>query len=306
MKAVAFSRFGGPEVLEVVELEKPEPGPGQVRMVVKAAGLNPVDYKVRKGELGWYEPEFPLIPGLDVAGVVEAVGSGVTDVKVGDEVFGQSDGGPYTANAAAEFVLSHIYHPKPANVSWEVAGSLWTVGETAVRAMRLADLKADETMVVVGGGGSVGTVLVQLALAKGVRVIATANAADLERLRSYGATAVEYGDGWVGRVRDSAPDGVDVAVDAAGAAVLPGCIELTGGTERVVNLADLEGEKYGVPFAMGTPEVRALDALPQLAELTAAGKLDLPIWKTYPLEEGAQAHADLEAHRNRGKIVLMP
>ncbi|MFJ6722399.1 zinc-binding dehydrogenase [Streptomyces sp. NPDC091259] len=241
-----------------------------------------------------------------MAGIVDAVGRDVADVKVGDEVFGQPDGGPYTGNAAAEFALSHIYHPKPANVSWEVAGSLWTVGETAVRAMHLAGAKAGETMVVAGGGGSVGAVLVQLAVAKGLRVIATANAADLERLRGYGATSVEYGDGWVERVRENAPNGVDIAVDTAGAALLPGCVELTGGTERVVNLADLDGEKYGVSFAMGTPEARVLEALPQLAELTGAGKLDLPIWRTYALEEAAQAHADLGGRRNRGKIVLMP
>ncbi|MEV0537227.1 NADP-dependent oxidoreductase [Kitasatospora sp. NPDC050463] len=298
--AITFSEYGAAEVLRPAEVALPEPGPGQVRIKVKAASVNPLDMKIRSGLMAKVAPaRFPVIPGLDAAGVVDAVGEGA-DVAVGNEVLGATVGGSY-----AEYALIDRPVAKPAALSWEVAASLVTVGQTAHRVLGQLGVQPGQILLVHGAAGSVGVIAVQLAAARGITVIGTAAERDLERVTALGATAVRYGDGWVGRVKAAAPGGVDFVFDASGAGVLSDSVTLTGDAGKVITIADMSAQQHGVRFSAGTAD-QGGQALPELVELAATGKLTLPIWRTYPLAEAAQAHADLEAHRNQGKAVLLP
>jgi len=301
--AITYAEFGGPEVLRVTEVELPAPEPGQVRVAVRATSVNPIDIKIRRGDMAGSGPASfpPRIPGLDVAGVVQEVGEGVVDRKVGEEVFGVASGGSY-----AQHALLSTMGSKPANVSWELAACLSTAGEAAYRALGHLNLGAGQTLLIHGAAGSVGGIATQLALARGVTVIGSAAERDLEYVGSLGAIPVRYGEGLPERVRALGRGGVDAALDTAGHGVLPDSIELTGSVERVITIADPSAQQLGVRFTGADPDDRAWEALPQLAELAAAGKLQLPIWRTYPLAQASTAHADVEAGNNHGKIVLLP
>lgn len=297
--AIAFSEYGGPEVLRLSEVTPPEPGPGQVRIKVKAASVNPLDMKIRSGLMADVIPaRFPVIPGLDAAGVVDAVGEGA-DAAVGDEVLGATAGGSYS-----EYALLDLPVAKPAALSWETAASLVTVGQTAFRVLAQLGVGAGQTLLVHGAAGGVGVVAVQLAVARGVTVIGTAAERDLEQVDRLGATAVRYGDGWAERVKAAAPGGVDFVFDASGAGVLAESVALTGDAARVTTIADMAAARHGVRFSAGTGEEGR--SLPELARLAADGSLAVPVWRSYPLAEAARAHADLEARLGRGKAVLLP
>jgi NADPH:quinone reductase-like Zn-dependent oxidoreductase len=299
-KAITFSAYGTPDVLRLSEVATPEPGPGQVRIRVRAASVNPLDLKIRSGLMARAVPaRFPVTPGLDAAGVVDAVGEGA-DAAVGDEVLGSTVGGSY-----GEYALLEQPVAKPEALSWEVAASLVTVGRTAVRVLGQLGVRAEQTLLVHGAAGSVGFVAVQLAVARGITVVGTAGEHDIERVTALGATAVRYGDGWAQRVQAAAPQGVDFVLDASGAGVLADSVALAGDSARVITIADMSAAEHGVRFSAGGTE-QAGESLPELARLTAQGRLTVPIWRTYPLAEAAQAHADLEAHRNHGKAVLLP
>ncbi|WP_354638129.1 NADP-dependent oxidoreductase [Kitasatospora camelliae] len=299
--AITFSEYGAPEVLRPTEVDPPEPGPGQVRIRVRAASVNPFDMKVRSGLMAKAVPaHFPVTLGLDAAGVVDAVGEGA-GAAVGDEVLGSTAGG----GGYAEYALLDRPVAKPEGVSWEVAASLVTVGRTAFRVLRLLDVQPGQTLLVHGAAGSVGVIAVQLAVARGASVVGTVGEQDIELVSSLGATAVRYGDGWAERVRAAAPQGVDLVFDTSGAGVLADSVALTGDPARVVTIADMAAAQHGVRFSGAADDIPG-EALPELAELAGAGKLTVPVWRTYPLAEAARAHADLEARRNRGKAVLMP
>ncbi|MFF2432173.1 NADP-dependent oxidoreductase [Streptomyces mirabilis] len=298
--AITFSEYGAPEVLRPTEVTPPEPGPGQVRIKVKAASVNPIDMKIRSGLMAKAVPaQFPVTPGLDAAGVVDAVGQGA-DATVGDEVLGATVGGGY-----AEYALLERPAAKPEALSWEVAASLVTVGQTAHRVLGQLGVEAGQTLLVHGAAGSVGFIAVQLAVARGITVIGTVGEKDIERVTALGAAAVRYGDGWVERVKAAAPGGVDFVLDASGAGVLADSVALTGDAGKVITIADMFAQQHGVRFSAGAPDPSG-QVLPELVQLAAAGKLTVPIWRTYPLADAAQAHADLEAHRNQGKAVLLP
>ncbi|MEU9126192.1 NADP-dependent oxidoreductase [Streptomyces sp. NPDC048506] len=298
--AITFSEYGSPEVLRLSEVATPEPGPGQVRIRVRAASVNPLDLKIRSGLMaGAFPARFPVIPGLDAAGVVDAVGEGA-DAAVGDEVLGAAVGGSYR-----EYALLDRPVAKPEALSWEVAASLVTVGRTAFRVLRELGVQAGQTLLVHGAGGSVGAIAVQLAVASGITVVGTVGEQDSERVTALGATAVRYGDGWAERVRAAAPQGVDFVFDASGAGVLADSVALTGDSAHVITIADMSAAQHGVRFSAGTDD-QAGDSLPELVQLAAAGKLDLPVWRAYPLDQAATAHADIEARRNQGKVVLVP
>ncbi|WP_030410568.1 NADP-dependent oxidoreductase [Streptomyces sp. NRRL S-1448] len=297
-RAITFSEYGPPEVLQLSEVAAPEPGPGQVRIRVRAASVNPLDIKVRSGLMAGTVPaRFPVLLGLDAAGVVDAVGAGA-DAAVGD-VLGVAVGGSY-----GEYALLDRPVAKPEALSWEVAASLVTVGQTALRVLRQLGVQAGQTLLIHGAGGSVGTVAVQLAVARGVTVVGTAGEHDIERITALGATAVRYGDGWVERVKAVAPRGVDLVFDASGAGVLADSVALTGESAHVLTIADMSAAQHGVRFSAGTTEDAQF--LPELVQLAAAGKLNVPIWRGYPLDQAATAHADVEARRNQGKVVLLP
>ena len=299
MRAIQFSQFGGPEVLELVELPDPHPAAGQIRVAVRAAGVNPVDWKIRGGMMGG---ELPRTTGREVAGVVDELGDGVTDVAVGDEVFGFAAGG----GGAAELALLADYAPIPSSLDFAGAAALPVAVETAVRTLDLLGVKEGTTLVVNGAAGSVGMTAVQLARGRGARVIGTASEGNHEFLRSLGAEPTTYGDGLVERVRELAGDGVDRALDAAGGGALPALVELTGGPDHVVTIADYPGaEALGVPFSGGMGAERAVHALAEIGTLIDAGRFSLPVAQTFPLEQIAEAHRESETRHVRGKLVLL-
>ncbi|MER5201905.1 NADP-dependent oxidoreductase [Streptomyces sp. NPDC002825] len=308
MEAIVYEEFGGPEVLRhEAGVAKPEPGPGEVRVRVAAAGVNPVDWKRRYGWMeAFYPTTFPAVPGLEFAGTVDALGEGVTGLAVGDEVLGWTKTGAY-----AEYAIAGTVAPKPAGLSWEAAASLPVAGETAQRVLDLLGVRAGETLFLHGAAGVVGSVGVQLAVAAGVTVIGSASESNHAYLRELGAIPVAYGDGLADRVRAAAPEGVDAVFDAAGHGVLPVAIELLGGgdaaKERIVTIAATDAEEHGIVFSgvAGEPEaVRA--GLTAQARLAAEGALAVRLAQTLPLKEAARAQELSESGHVRGKIVLIP
>ncbi len=301
MKAMVFDHYGGPEVLHAAEVATPAAGPGQLRIRVKAVGVNPLDTKIRSGMMQAIRPmTLPAIVGIDVAGVVDQVGEGVTDAAVGDDVLGWADTGAY-----AEYALATKVARKPAALGWDTAAALPVAGETALRVLDLLEVKAGETLLIHGAAGAVGTIAVQLAVVRGATVIGTASPANHAYLRDLGAIPVEYGDRLVERVRALAPRGIDAVLDAAGRGALPASIELRGGTSRVVTIADMGAQKLGVHFAAGTGATRSAPALAELARRAAGGALRVTVSATYPLEQAAEAHRVSEVGHLRGKIVLL-
>ena len=298
MKAVRFGRFGGPEVLEIVDLPDPRPGPGQVRIAVRAAGVSVSDAKKRQGLM---DPELPQTMGYEAAGVVDELGEGVADVAVGDRVFGLCA----EAAAQAELAVLSYYAPIPPSLGFPGAAALPAAIETATRALDQLGVRNGSTLLVNGASGSIGSAAVQLAVGRGARVIGTASPASHDYLRSLGAEPVAYGEGLAGRVRALAAGGVDVALDVAGSGVLPELIELAGAPEHVVTLADFAGAReHGVRFSSGDAG-RAVHALGEIGELIESGRFSLPVAQTFPLAEVAEAHRVSEQGHVRGKLVLL-
>lgn len=304
-RAVRFARYGGPEVLEIVDVPELHPGPDEVRIAVRAAGVNPFDWKVRSGAMagGSDAPDEPQGLGSDVAGVVDEVGPGVTAFAVGDEVLGSASSPAYAEQALAR--VDDLV-ARPPELPWTVAGGLSVTARTAYRTLKQLELTAGETLLVHGGAGGVGFVAVQLATAWGVRVIGTASERNHERLRSVGATPVTYGEGLEERVRAVAPDGVDAVLDATGHGVLGLSVRLAGGPERVITIADGSAAEHGVRFSSGDGEVDMADARAELVAMIVAGRLEIPVAETFPLDAVADAHRASESGHADGKIVLLP
>lgn len=299
MKAIRFSQFGGPEVLELAELPDPHAGPGQIRVAVRAAAVNPIDWKMRSGAMGG---ELPQTTGREVAGVVDELGDGVTDVAVGDRVFGFAAGG----GGAAELALLADYAPIPPSLDFAGAASLPVAVETAVRTLDLLGVGDGTTVLVNGAAGAVGSAAVQLARERGARVIGTASPNNHDYLRSMGAEATTYGEGLVERVRKLAPDGVDAALDAAGGGALPALVELAGDRDHVVTIVDYAGaQETGARFSGGMGTERAVHALSEIGDLIEAGRFSLPVARTFPLDQIGDAHELSQAGHVRGKLVLL-
>ncbi len=298
MRVARFDRFGGPEVLQIVELPAPHPGPGQVRIAVRAAGINATDVTQRRGDLGG---ELPQTTGRDIAGVVDEVGEGVADVRVGDRVFGVSDDGA----GVADLALSSHCAPIPASLGFAEAACLPVDVETATRSLDALGVTAGSTLLVNGASGAIGSTAVQLAVARGARVIGTASPANHDHLRSLGAEPVAYGNGLADRVRALAPGGVDLALDVAGSGILSELVDLAGGAGHVVTIADFRGaQRYGVRFSRGE-DGRAFHALATIGELVDAGRFSLPVGRTFPLADVAEAHRATEGGRVRGKVIVL-
>lgn len=304
-RAVRFSRYGGPEVLEIVDVPDLHPGPGEVRIAVRAAAVNPFDWKVRRGYMagGAAAPDEPQGLGSDLAGIVDEVGSGVTAFAVGDEVLGSASSPAYAEQALAN--ASDLVR-RPAGVPWPVAGGLSVTGRTAYRTLKQLHVAEGETLLVHGAAGGVGFVAVQLAVAWGLRVVGTASERNHERLRSVGAIPVTYGDGLEDRVRAVAPEGVDAVLDTTGHGVLELSVRLAGGPDRVLTIADGAAAEHGVRFSSGDEEVDMADARAELVAMIAAGRLDVPVARTVPMTEVADAHRESESGHADGKIVLLP
>ncbi|WP_432881208.1 NADP-dependent oxidoreductase [Kribbella sp. CA-245084] len=303
MRAVVFEEYGDPEVLKVQDVPEPHAGPGQVRIKVHAAGVNPYDTKIRRGFTKDFAPaKFPAIPGLEVAGVVDEAGDGAA-FAVGDEVVGWSVGGSY-----AEYAIGGNVTRKPADLGWEQAVGVPVAGETSQRVLDLLGVKSGETILIHGAAGAVGSVAVQLAVAAGLTVIGTASAVNHDYLRSIGAVPVLYGDGLLERVREAAPQGVDAVFDTAGKGGLEESIELRGGTDRIITIADFAAGKLGIQTSgggTGTPEqVRA--ALDTQLQAAADGKLTIRIADSFTLPDASKAQALSESGHAHGKIVIRP
>ncbi|MET9254545.1 NADP-dependent oxidoreductase [Streptomyces sp. NPDC003717] len=298
MKAVRFDRFGGPEVLRLADLPDPRPGPGQIRIAVRAAGVNPSDWKKRRGLM---DEGLPQTLGHEAAGVVDELGPDVTDIAVGDPVFGLSAEGA----AQAELAVLSFYAPVPPSLDFATAAALPAAVETATRALDQLGVEGGSTLLVSGASGSVGSAAVQLAVARGATVIGTASPPHHACLRSVGALATAYGPGLTERVRALAPDGVDLALDVAGSGILPELVALTGAAARVLTVADFQGAlTHGVRFSSGDAG-RAVHALGEIGALIETGRFTPPAVRTYPLAEVAQAHRAGERGGGGGKLVLL-
>ncbi|WP_171172399.1 NADP-dependent oxidoreductase [Streptomyces sp. I05A-00742] len=299
-RAVVFDEPGGPEVLRVAEVKEPQAGPGQVRVRVRAAGVQPYDIGIRTG---WVPPgvgPLPRIPGNEFAGVVDQVGPGVTDWTAGDEVLGFGQLGAY-----AELILSPADQitRKPPGMPWEVAGGFTAGMQTAHIAMEVIAPREGEVLLVHGAAGSVGSAAVQLARAAGATVIGTAREANHAYLRSLGALPVTYGEGVVERIRALAPGGVDAVLDGAGGEAFDLSLGLVADRGRMVTLVEHDrAEAAGVRV---TPATRSAARLAGLVERYARGELTWHVRATYPLDRAADAQRDVESGHGRGKVVLL-
>ena len=305
-RAVRFDEYGGLDVLKVVEVPQPEPGPGQVLVQVKAAGINPGEAKIRDGLLAERWPAtFPSGEGSDLAGVVTAVGPGVTNFAVGDEVIGFVD----TRSSQAEYTVAEAgdLTPKPSGVPWDAAGALKVAGTTAVAMVRAVGAGNGDTVVVAGAAGGVGSIAVQLARQAGATVIGLASERNHEWLRDHGIIPVTYGDGVADRIGVAAPNGkVDAFVDTVGGDYVQLALDLGVSASRVDTIVSFDAvEKFGVK-AEGGAAVPGAGTLAELAQLIVAGQLDVPIFATYPLDQVQEAYRRLAEGHLLGKIVLIP
>ncbi|MFC4532847.1 NADP-dependent oxidoreductase [Sphaerisporangium dianthi] len=306
MFAVQFDRFGPPEVLSVGPFPEPHAGPGEVRVRVEAAGISPVDLALRAGGSPSSEKiALPHIPGVDAAGVVDEVGPGVTGVAVGDEVFGAVDVARL-GGASAEFAVLAFWTAKPSSMSWEEAGAGGTSIETATRALDLLGVREGTTLLIDGAAGGVGGVAVQLAIARGARVIGTGGPESQDFISRLAAIPVPYGPGLPERVRALHDGRVGLALDVAGAGSLPELIAITGSAASVVTIADFTGPGLGVRLSLGDfgGEPNGRHGLAVAAALSEEGRFRLPLREVFPMAEAARAHALAARGPRQGKIAL--
>jgi NADPH:quinone reductase-like Zn-dependent oxidoreductase len=304
-KVVQYREFGGIDVLEVADLPRPTPGPGQVLVEVLATSINPGEAKIREGAFAEQWPTtFPSGQGSDLAGSVHEVGEGVDTVGVGDDVIGFTN--DRAAQAQYVVVEASDVTPKPARVSWEVAGSLFVAGATAYAAVRAVAPQPGDTVVVSGAAGGVGSLAVQLARRTGARVVGIAGGANHDWLRDHGVVPVAHGDGVAGRIREAAPQGVDAFIDTFGQGYVALALSLGVAPERIDTIADFAAiDEFGVK-GEGNAAAASADVVAELADLVATGELEVPIAATYPLDEVRAAYTELEKGHTHGKIVLLP
>ncbi|MFA1819940.1 NADP-dependent oxidoreductase [Virgibacillus oceani] len=301
MRAAAFSSYGPPNVLRVMEFEDPQAGNGQVRVRIKSAGIQPFDCAVRSS--GWTPPgltvSLPQILGNEFAGTIDQVGNGVTDFSVGDEVLGWELMACY-----ADYVVVNVDQivRKPLEMPWEEAGVITASGQTAHTALQeLAVGKGDAVLIHAAAGG-VGTFAVQLAKAWGATVIGTASECNHDYLRSIGAIPVTYGDGLVDRVSSLMPEGVNVAFDAAGGEALEASVKLVENKNRIGTIVAFDRiEELGV---LPIRSQRSTDRLSELVNLYIQGKINIHVRNIFPLDEVAKAHQEVEIGHGCGKVVL--
>jgi NADPH:quinone reductase-like Zn-dependent oxidoreductase len=299
MKALQFREYGGPEVLTVAEAPEPHAGPGQVRIQVKAASVNPVDWKIVSGAMTQDRTlDGPAYLGNDAAGVVDEVGEGVSDVAVGDDVFGLG------AATQAELAVLRAFARKPSSLDWSVAAAAGVAAETAIRALDLLGVTRGTTVLIDGGAGGVGAVAVQIAVARGATVIATASAANQGYLQEIRAIGVLYGEGMTDRVRAAAPGGVDAVLDVAGKTPLADLVGLVPEPSQVVTIANFGVGDSGVRLTTGG-EGDPTAAMAEAARLLEQNDLVIKV-QTFPLERAAEAYTISRQGHVRGKLVLLP
>jgi NADPH:quinone reductase-like Zn-dependent oxidoreductase len=292
--------YGGPEVVEWGEAPDPHPGPGQIRVAVRAASVNPIDWKAFSGAMSGGEPMAGTgYLGSDAAGVVDEVGDGVTGVSVGDDVFGRG------RNTHAEYAVLDSWAAKPPSIDWAVAAAAAVAGETAERGLRLLEVKTGDTLFVDGGAGGVGAVTVQMALARGARVIASASEANHDYLREIGATPVLYGQGLAERVRAAAGGPVDAVFDVAGKTPVEVLISVASEPSQVLSVAKIAAGQAGARVTGGGADSQPMQALAQVADLLAQNNVVIKV-QTFPFDRAAEAYRTSQAGHVRGKLVLVP
>lgn len=303
MRIFGFTAYGGPEAASLLEVPTPSPGAGEVLIELRAAGVNPADIKVRSGvRVGAVAVRFPMAMGREAAGVVLAVGEGVSACGPGDEVFGATAGG---TGALAEQVLldASATARRPVRLGWAQAACIAVSGGTAFDALDQLALPAGSTLLLLGAGGGVGTAATQLAVARGLRVVGVASMGKRDLVERLGAVPIESGEGWVDRVRALAPDGVDGLLDMVGGDTLLAAIGLLRDGAAPVSIASpsLAADHGGG----GVTRRRTSDVFTEVAALAATGVLDLQVTTTYPLDRAADAVALVETGHARGKVVVV-
>ncbi|MEV0980226.1 NADP-dependent oxidoreductase [Streptomyces sp. NPDC049915] len=305
MKAISYSRYGGPEVLEYGEVPEPKVGPDSVLVRVRAAAVNPVDWKCREGYLdGMFETVFPVVPGWDVSGVVVRPGVSVTEYAEGDEVIGYVREDFLCRGTFAEYVAAPVrtLARKPRSLSFEEAAGLPLAGLTAYQVLvKALGVKRGETVLVHAAAGGVGSIAVQLARHFGARVIGTASERNHDYVRKLGGEPVSYGEGLADRVRGLAPEGVDAAFDTVGGDALQASAALLSAGGRLASIADPDVLTYGGRYTWVRPDAEDLRKLSDLAD---QGALSVHVDAAYPLQRAADAHRHSQEGRTRGKVVV--
>ncbi|MEU3355792.1 NADP-dependent oxidoreductase [Streptomyces sp. NPDC037389] len=304
MKAVSYRAYGGPEVLEYGDLPLPKVGPDSVLIKVRAAAVNPVDWKAREGYLdGMLQPVFPVVPGWDVSGVVVGLGADTPEYQEGDEVIGYVREDLLSRGTFAEYVAAPVrtLAPKPAGLTFEEAAAIPLAGLTALQSLRAVRAGEGDTVLIHGASGGVGSMAVQLARRIGARVIGTAGERNHDYLRALGAEPVTYGDGLVERVRALAPQGVDVVLDLVGGGAVTTSPAVTAHGARLVSIADPAVTELGGRVLWVRPDTADLA---ELGRLAAEGALKVEVAEVFPLEKTADAHRRSAEGHTRGKIVV--
>ena len=298
MRAIRYHAFGGPDELKIENTAVPHAGPGEIRIVVHYAGVNPSDWKRREGQYQPFEEStLPLTVGVEASGVVDETGEGVVGVAIGDAVFGFGNG-----TVAEKAILTH-WTTIPASVSFDVAAGLPVIFDTATRALDELGIASGQTLLVSGAAGGTGTAIVQLARLRGITVIGSASAPKQDYLASLGAVPTTYGPGLRERVAQLAPTGIDAAIDAAGSGVIPELLAIVGSPTHVLSIADLSAEQYGAKFSHGPPEHPEL-ILAEAARLCEDGYFKLHIQSVFAFEQTADAHRVSAEGHVTGKLVI--
>ncbi|MGW7236440.1 NADP-dependent oxidoreductase [Streptomyces sp. NPDC054804] len=305
MKAVRFHTYGGIDVLRVEEVERPEPGPGQLLVEVRAAGIQPGEVMIREGARhGRWPAAFPSGQGSDLAGVVTGVGPEVRGFAVGDEVLGFTHG----RASHAEFVVVDDVNvvSRPQGLSWDVAGSLYVAGTTAYASVFAVDPGPADTVVVSGAAGGVGSLAVQLARRRGATVIGLAGERNHAWLTERGVVPLTYGEGVAERIRRAAGGKIDAFIDTFGDGYVELAVELGVRPERINTIRDWQAAAKVGARTYGEGSAASAVVVGELARLAARGELEVPIARVYPLEQVRDAFRDLEQRHTHGKIVLRP
>ncbi|HEY2442606.1 MAG TPA: NADP-dependent oxidoreductase [Streptosporangiaceae bacterium] len=301
MRALQFTEYGGPEVLSWADAPVPHAGPGQVRIAVRGASVNPIDWKIFSGAMTGGQPlAGPGYLGYDAAGVVDEVGegaAGASGVAVGDEVFGCG------RDTEAEYAVLDSWAARPSSVDWPVAAAAGVSGETAERGLRLLGVTAGDTIFADGGAGGVGAMAVQMAVARGARVIASASEANHDYLREIGATPVRYGAGVAGRVLAAADGQVDAVFDIAGKTPIEELISLVSKPSQVLTIANFTAGAAGARVTSGGADSRTTEALAEVAGLLAQGKLAITV-QTFGFDRAAEVYRISQGGHVRGKLVF--
>lgn len=304
-RAVRFDRYGGRDVLYVADIDLPSPGPAEVLVEVRAAGINPGEAAIRVGALhDMFPATFPSGEGSDLAGFVTALGPEVTEFGVGDEVLGFSL--RRSSHATHTVVPVQQLIKKPAQLSWEAAGALYVVGCTAYAAVRAVAPQPGETVAVSAAAGGVGSLVVQLLVRREVRVLGIASKKSADWLRAHNVIPVEYGDGLEDRLREAAPNEIDAFIDLFGPDYVQLAVDLGVAPERIDTIISFAKAGEVGAKTEGSSDASTPEVLAEMADLVAGGAIDFDIAATYPLDQVADAFAELEQRHTHGKIVLLP